>query len=206
MSYLTASDYDIPQEVDNDNDDDASFVTAASSDYKSDGSIIFELPDEDTQPTAKHACSSFITPVSDKNASIQFYFEDQGTQPTEKHIYLSFITTDTVENDASIRLCFDTKDDDTENYQPKPTDPVLPKTTMFYNPSAVQDTYDKDKFSSHSIDEVLNLYSYEDITGQNTKRTYAETLSAEAQEYYDFIEAFSDNPILFPRKPDSLTS
>ena len=77
---------------------------------------------------------------------------------------------------------------------------------MFYNPSVVQDTYDKDKFSSHSIDEVLNLYSYEDITGQNTKRTYAETLSADAQEYYDFLEAFSDDPILFPRKSDSLTS
>ena len=77
---------------------------------------------------------------------------------------------------------------------------------MFYNPSAVQDTYDKNEFSSHSIDEILNLYSYKDITGQNTKQTYAETLLAEAQEYYDLIEAYGDNLILFPPKSNSLTS
>ena len=116
----------------------------------------------------RHACLSFVTPVKENDASIQFYFEDQGTQPTEKHIYSSFITSNTVKNDASIRLYLDNKDDVTEHYQSKLTEPVKLKTTMFYNPSAVQDTYDKDKFSSHSIDEVLNLYSYEDITGQNT--------------------------------------
>ena len=64
----------------------------------------------------------------------------------------------------------------------------------------------KNKFSSHSIDEILNLYSCKEITGQNTKRTYAETLSAEAQEYYDLIEAYSNDPILFPPKSHSITS
>ena len=77
---------------------------------------------------------------------------------------------------------------------------------MFYNPSAIQDVYNEDKFSSYSIDEILNLCSYKDITGQNTKRTYVETLSAEAQEYRNLIGAYSDDPILFLSKPHSITS
>lgn len=77
---------------------------------------------------------------------------------------------------------------------------------MFYNPSTIQDAYDENKFSSHSIDKILSLCLYKEITGQNTKRTYAETLSAKAQEYHDLIGAYSDDPILFPPKSHSITS
>ena len=58
----------------------------------------------------------------------------------------------------------------------------------------------------YSIDKTLNLYSYKDITRQNTKQTYVETLSAEAQEYHNLIDAYSNDPILSPSKPHSITS
>ena len=64
MSYLTASDYEIQQGIDDDDDGDASFVTAALSAYELTGSIVFELPDEDTQPNEQHVCLSFVTPVN----------------------------------------------------------------------------------------------------------------------------------------------
>ena len=154
--------------------------------YNSTGSIICELSDDDTQPTERHVCLSFVTPdgTNKNDTSLRFYFENKDAQPIEKHVYLSFITPeDTVNNDASIRFYFENKDEVDEHHQSKLVDPVEPETSMFYNPSAIQDAYDKDKSSSHSIDEILNLCSYKDITGQNTKRTYAETLSAEAQDY-----------------------
>ena len=206
MSFLTASDFEDHQNIEIEDDDNASFITAASSDYKSTGSIVFELPDEDTQPTATNVYSLSVIPTENNEESIRFYFEPQGTQPTVKHVYSSFITPDTNENNASIRLYIDNTEDIDDRCHSKLTEPVEPQTTMFYNPSAVQDTFDEDKFSKHSIDEILNLHSYEDITGQNTKRTYAKTLSADAQEYYDLLEAYSDDPILFPPKSNSLTS
>ena len=72
MSFLTASDFKNHHYIDNDDNDDASFITAASSAYKSTGSIVFELPDEDTQATARNVCSSSVIPVKDNEKSIQF--------------------------------------------------------------------------------------------------------------------------------------
>ena len=157
LSFLTASDYESQQGIDNDDDGDASFVTAASSAYESTGSIIFELPDDNTQPIGRHVYLLFVTPK------------------------------DTDKNDASIQFYFENKDEVDEHHQSKLIDPAKPRASMFYNPSTVQDVYDKDKFSSYLIDEILNLCLYKDITGQNTKRTYAETLSVEAQEYCALI-------------------
>ena len=70
MSFLTASDFENQQDIDNDDNDDASFITAASSAYKSTGSIVFELPDEDTQPTARNVCSLSVIPIKDDEESI----------------------------------------------------------------------------------------------------------------------------------------
>jgi len=157
-------------------DGDASFVTAVSSAYASTGSIIFELP-------------------------------DGNTQPIERHVYLSFVTPgDTDKNDASIQFYFENKDEVDKRNQGKPSDPVKSGTSMFYNPSAVQNVYNDDKFSSYSIDEILNLYSYKDITEQNTKQTYVEILLAEAQEYRNLVDLYQDDPILSPSKPNSITS
>ena len=79
LSYLTASDYESLQGINDDDDGDASFITAASSVYKLTGSIIFELPDDNTQPTERHICLSFITPdgTNENDASLQFYFENK---------------------------------------------------------------------------------------------------------------------------------
>ena len=138
--------------------------------------------------------------------SIIFNLPDGETQPIERHVYSSFFTpAETDKNNALIQFYFENKDEVDKRNQDKPSNTVKSETSMFYNPSAIQNVYNDDKFSSHLINEILNLYSYRDITGQNTKWTYVETLSAEAQEYQDLIDLYRDDPILSPSKPNSIT-
>ena len=70
MSFLTASDFEDHQNIDNEDNDDASFITAASSAYKSTGSIVFELPDEDIQPNTTNVYSSSVIPTENNEESI----------------------------------------------------------------------------------------------------------------------------------------